>query len=139
MNKMDPVVHFEMPADDRERMAEFYTKAFGWKTQMLGPDMGDYVLVATTESDENGPKSTGAINGGFYPRNPDWPAQHPSVVIAVDDVRESMEKVKAGGGSVLGEPMEIPGVGLYVSFLDTEGNRVSMLQPAPSMSVRPKS
>jgi predicted enzyme related to lactoylglutathione lyase len=30
---------------------------------------------------------------------------------------------------VLGAPMEIPGVGHYVSFTDTEGNRVSMLQP----------
>jgi hypothetical protein len=32
---------------------------------------------------------------------------------------------------VLGEPMEIPGVGRYVSFTDTEGNRVSLLQPLP--------
>jgi len=32
---------------------------------------------------------------------------------------------------VLGEPMQIPGVGQYVSFMDTEGNRVSMLQPLP--------
>ena len=39
--------------------------------------------------------------------------------------------VKAAGGKVLGEPMEIPGVGKYVSFIDTEGNRVSMLQPIP--------
>ncbi|TMH31553.1 MAG: VOC family protein, partial [Betaproteobacteria bacterium] len=35
------------------------------------------------------------------------------------------------GGTVLGEPMNIPGVGAYVSFTDTEGNRVSMLQPLP--------
>jgi predicted enzyme related to lactoylglutathione lyase len=27
--------------------------------------------------------------------------------------------------------MMIPGVGQYVSFMDTEGNRVSMLQPLP--------
>ena len=33
------------------------------------------------------------------------------------------------GGQVLGEPMDIPGVGRYVSFLDPEGNRVSILQP----------
>lgn len=32
---------------------------------------------------------------------------------------------------MLGEPMDIPGVGQYVSFTDTEGNRVSMLQPVP--------
>ena len=29
-----------------------------------------------------------------------------------------------------GEPMDIPGIGLYVSFFDTEGNRVGMIQPA---------
>jgi hypothetical protein len=27
--------------------------------------------------------------------------------------------------------MEIPGVGQYVAFMETEGNRVSMLQPLP--------
>ena len=70
-------------------------------------------------------------DGGFFPKNPDWPAQHPSVVIAVDDIAAAMEKVSQAGGTLLGEPMEIPGVGRYVSFFDTEGNRVSMLQPAP--------
>ena len=42
---MNPVVHFEMPYEDRNRMADFYSKAFGWKPQMLGPEMGDYVVV----------------------------------------------------------------------------------------------
>ena len=127
---MNPVVHFEMPADDRERMAKFYRTAFGWKTDMMGPEMGDYVVVTTAESDEKGhPKRPGAINGGFYPRKKDWPAQYPSVVIAVDDIRAAMKKVTAAGGKVLGDPMEIPGVGMYVSFMDTENNRVSILQP----------
>ena len=42
-----------------------------------------------------------------------------------------MKRITDAGGKVLGEPMEIPGVGQYVSFIDTEGNRVSMLQPIP--------
>jgi len=96
---------------------------------MLGEDMGNYVLATTTESGEDGPKRPGAINGGFFPKKPDWPAQHPSVVIAVDDIKTAAKKVRDAGGTVLGEPMEIPGVGHYVSFTDTEGNRVSMLQP----------
>ena len=50
---MNPVVHFEMPAEDRKRMADFYTKVFGWKIQQLGEDMGNYVLATTTHSDEN--------------------------------------------------------------------------------------
>jgi len=126
---MNPVVHFEMPYENRERMAKFYKSAFGWQTQMLGEDMGNYVLATTTESGADGPKRPGAINGGFFPKKPDWPAQHPSVVIAVDDVKTAAKSVRDAGGNVLGEPIEIPGVGKYVSFTDTEGNRVSMLQP----------
>jgi predicted enzyme related to lactoylglutathione lyase len=54
-----------------------------------------------------------------------------------------MKNVEEAGGKVLGgfyapgQPDDIPGVGLYVSFVDTEGNRVSLLQPAPKMDVRP--
>jgi len=135
---MDPVVHFELPYDNRVRMAKFYESVFGWQTQMLAEDMGNYVLATTTETDESGPKKPGAINGGFYPKKPDWPAQYPSVVIAVEDVKGSMKKVLDAGGKVLGEPMEIPGVGQYVSLIDSEGNRVSMLQPIPHNWHAPK-
>ncbi len=127
---MNSVVHFEMPADDSKRMADFYSKAFGWETQMLGEEMGNYVLANTTETDENGmPKNPGAINGGFYMREKDTPAQHPSVVIGVDDINDAMRKVTEAGGKVLGEPVEIPGYGMYVSFFDTEGNRSGIMQP----------
>ena len=128
---MDAVVHFEMPYEDAARVAAFYASAFGWNTEALGADMGGYVLATTTATDARGPTTPGAINGGFFPRKPDWPAQHPSVVIAVDDIGASMAKVRQAGGDVLGEPMDIPGVGKYVSFTDPEGNRVSMLLPAP--------
>lgn len=128
---MDSVVHFEMPYENKERMARFYQSAFGWQAKMLGEDMGNYVVATTTESTDAGPTKPGAINGGFYAKKPDYPMQYPSVVIAVDDVKRSSEKITAAGGKVLGEPMSIPGVGQYVSFLDTEGNRVSMLQPIP--------
>ena len=126
---MNPVVHFEMPYDNRQRMAAFYQSAFGWQTQMLGEEMGHYVVAHTTETVDGMVSAPGTINGGFYERKPEWPAQHPSVVIAVDDIRAAMQQVAAAGGEVLGEPMEIPGIGQYVSFMDTEGNRVSMLQP----------
>ena len=131
MSKMCPVVHFEMPYEQRERMAKFYQTAFGWQTQMFGPEMGNYVLATTTEMEGCSPKRPGAINGGFFEKTPGRPGQHPSVVIAVDDIAEAIKQVNKAGGKVLGEPMGIPGVGQYVSFYDTEGNRVSMLQPLP--------
>jgi len=127
---MNPVIHFEMPAEDRKRMADFYAQVFEWRAQMLGPEMGNYVIVITSEVDETGrPKKPGVINGGFFQKTNDRPDQYPSVVIAVDDIESAMRRVENEGGKVLGEPMQIPGVGRYVSFFDTEGNRVSMLQP----------
>jgi predicted enzyme related to lactoylglutathione lyase len=134
MEKMNPVVHFEMPAEDRNRMAVFYNKAFGWKTHMLGEDMGNYVVVTTTETDDDGMiKNPGAINGGFYPKNDETPDQYPSLVIGVEDIQEAMDNIIGAGGKLLGEPMDIPGHGLYVSFYDTEGNRVSVIQPTTKM------
>lgn len=128
---MESVVHFEMPYEDGKRAAKFYESAFGWQMQHLGAEMGNYVLATTTESDQKGPRKPGAINGGFFPKAPELNATAPSLVISVNDIHKAMDKVSASGGKVLGEPMEIPGVGQYVSFLDTEGNRVSLLQALP--------
>jgi len=129
---MDPVVHFEMAYADRDRMAKFYTEAFGWQSQKLGLEMGNYVVAVTTPSPDNMPTTPGHINGGFYQKSADKPEMNaPSVVIAVADIKQAMTKVRNAGGTVLGEPMAIPGIGDYVSFLDTEGNRASILQPSP--------
>ncbi|MGV3570312.1 MAG: VOC family protein [Ramlibacter sp.] len=126
---MNPVVHFEMPYDDAGRIRRFYEAAFGWTLQQLGQDMGNYVLATTATQDAMPDAPRGAINGGFFPRDPAMPGQHPSVVIAVPDIRAAMEAVGRAGGEVLGQPMEIPGIGQYVAFFDTEHNRLSMLQP----------
>lgn len=125
---MDPVVHFEIPYKDSNRIVTFYQSVFDWKLQPLGEAMGNYILATTVESNMRPEQPGGAINGGFYPTNPDWPAQHPSIVIAVKSIQESMNKISDAGGKVLGEPMTIQGIGQYVSFLDSEGNRCSILQ-----------
>ena len=95
----------------------------------LGKEMDYYVLATTTETDEKGPVRPGAINGGFYPKKkkPDCP----SLVVAVDDVDASVKKVIKAGGKMSAKPVDIPEVGRYASFIDTEGNRVTMLEPVP--------
>jgi predicted enzyme related to lactoylglutathione lyase len=129
--KMSPVIHFEMPYDNRERMARFYQAAFGWETLMLGADMENYVVAMTGESDDTGPTEKGRINGGFYARSAGIATRQTDVVMAVDDVRQSMKDVTAAGGKVHGEPVSIPGIGMFVYFSDTEGNVEGMLQPVP--------
>ena len=127
---MDPVVHFELPSDDSGRMAKFYSGVFGWQMQSMGPEMGDYVVATTTPLGEDSrPSVPGAINGGFFPRPAEGGPFHPSFVIAVDDIAESSKRIAEAGGTVHGEPAMIPGVGLFVAFTDTEGNRLSILQP----------
>ena len=70
--KMNPVVHSKLPAEDRDRMSDFYSKVFGWKPTKYGPEMGNYVVVATIETDEKRMiRTPGAINGGFFPKTPD--------------------------------------------------------------------
>ncbi len=125
----NPVVHFEMPYKDAKRVAEFYSKAFGWGMNEAGEEMGHYVVAVTAETDENRMvKTPGTINGGFYDINQTQASSEPSVVISVEDIKKATEDIKAAGGEMLGEPQDIPGIGLWVSFKDTEGNRVSILQ-----------
>ncbi len=129
--KSYPVVHFEMPAKDKKRVSDFYTNAFGWKMNQMGADMGNYLMAQTAEgTDEKGMNNTpGTINGGFFDYKDEEGFKTPHLVISVDDLGINIEAVKSAGGEVLGEPMDIPGVGKYISFKDTEGNNVGMLQP----------
>ncbi len=132
--KKSSVVHFEMPAKDRKRMSSFYNSAFGWETNQLGEEMGNYVLVTTAETDSDGMlKKPGAINGGFYEPKDDGNEYHPSLVIGVEDIDDAMDKIIDAGGKILNDKMDIPGYGVYVSFLDTEGNRLSVMQPSRPM------
>lgn len=136
----NPVIHFEMGYFDGSRMKNFYESAFQWNLQQMGPDMGNYILAQTAETDEKGMvKTPGTINGGFYQKTDNPQSHAPSVVISVPDIKSAMQAVEKNGGKILGamnesgvltmEPTMIPGVGLWISFQDTEGNRVSLLQP----------
>lgn len=128
--KQDPVVHFEMPAKDKKRVSDFYSKVFGWQMQQLGAEMGNYILAGTTPVDENNmAKNPGAINGGFFDYKDEEGFNAPHLVVQVDNIEESRKKVEDSGGKIISEKMDIPGIGLYYSFKDSEGNIVGMLQP----------
>lgn len=121
------VVHFEIEAKDLDRAKKFYTDAFDWEMQQMGEDIGNYVMVINGD-----PKQPGGINGGIFVSPP---GDHEklnaySCVVQVKNIDKSIKKVKASGGKVLGEKMDIPTVGVYVKCKDTEGNNFSLLQPS---------
>jgi predicted enzyme related to lactoylglutathione lyase len=120
---MSRVVHFELPADDIERAAGFYTDVFGWKiTRWDGPE--DYYLISTGADAEPG------INGGMSLRSP----HNQAVVDTIDvaNVDASLAKITKAGGTVTMPKVAIPGVGWLAYFRDTEGNTFGIMQGDPS-------
>ena len=117
---MDKVVHFEIPTDDLARAKEFYGSIFGWQLQTM--EQMDYTIAMTTPVDEQTqmPTEPGGINGGMTKRSADTPS--PVLTVGVDSIDDSMKQVEAAGGAVVQPRTEIPGMGAFAYFKDTEGN-----------------
>jgi len=122
---MGKVVHFEIPADDLSRAKKFYNTVFGWKASDV-PEM-EYVMLGTTESDENGmPRQPGAINGGMMKRQESL--KHPVVTIDVESIDDALSKVKKNGGQVVREKLPIGDMGFTAYIRDSEGNVIGLWQ-----------
>ena len=123
---MDKVVHFEVPVDDQARAKEFYASVFDW--EMNDNDMGGgivYTSAMTVATDEKMlPKEPGAINGGIMKRTSDTPA--PVITIQVDSIDEALKKVEAEGGATVQPRTEIPNMGAFAYFKDSEGNTLGL-------------
>jgi predicted enzyme related to lactoylglutathione lyase len=117
---MRKIVHFEIPADDEDRARNFYREAFGWQLQEM-PEL-QYTIVMTTPVDQQTqlPTEPGAINGGLMKRSADTPS--PVLTVDVASIDDSLKQIEAGGGSTVKPRTEIPGMGAFAYFKDTEGN-----------------
>jgi uncharacterized protein len=121
------VVHFEIPADDPDKLSQFYTQLFGWQIQKMS--MGDmyYYATSTVEADEHGrPNQPGAINGGMYQRQS--PEQRPINYVNVESVDEYVQKATGLGARLLTEKMPVPGMGYFAHLVDPEGNPFGVWQ-----------
>jgi predicted enzyme related to lactoylglutathione lyase len=121
------VIHFEIQADDAARAKGFYEKTFDWKIeQMMTKEQGgmDYWGLTTGED------GTPGINGGMYLRSDANESLHTyDCTIEVADIDAAVAAVKANGGTITKEKGEIPGVGWFAGALDTEGNKLGIMQP----------
>lgn len=118
---MSRVVHFELPADDPERAARFYSDVFGWKVQKWEGPM-EYWLLMTGDPSKPG------IDGGLMRACPDSPPRTPINTIGVESVDESVARVCGAGGSVAMPKHAIPGVGWIAYCKDTEGVLFGLMQ-----------
>ena len=122
------VVHFEVPFDDGDRARSFYKAAFGWQVMEM-PDMG-YTIVMSGPSDDNGPTEAGFINGGMLSRD-QAATPGPVIVVDVDSIDQSLEKIGGLGGSTVVGKTPVGDMGFAAYFKDPEGNVIGLWQTAP--------
>jgi uncharacterized protein len=112
------VVHFEIPAENPQRLTNFYEELFGWKIEKA--EGFDYWIAQTGEEGE--PGIDGAITGS------QGPAQVPINYVNVPSVDEYVEKAsKLGAGVTVGK-QAVPGMGWFAHIADLEGNPLGIWQ-----------
>ncbi len=113
------IVHFEIPATDVERLAEFYRRVFGWEIEKGPmPDM-EYWLISTGPQGES-------VGGGMYRKM--RPTDQPRNFVMVDAIDEAIRAFTDAGGTEAVGKMEVPGMGWSYIGADPEGNLIGLFQ-----------
>jgi len=113
------VVHFEIPADDPERLIKFHESVFGWRFEKWDGPI-EYWLIMT------GPEDQPGIDGGLARRTePEIGVENTIDVVILD---QSLIEVEAHGGKIIRPKIPVPGVGWMVYFMDTEGNIFGLME-----------
>jgi predicted enzyme related to lactoylglutathione lyase len=125
MPEIDPATpgHFgwyELYTTDREVSVNFFTELFGWG---LGDaiEMADgevYQLFNNGERDIGGIFDISSMNEGAPPTG--W-----NYYVRVDDLDRTAKKIATGDGTVLHEPMEVPGGDRVFAAADPFGAMIS--------------
>lgn len=109
-----PLVHWEIEALEPARLRSFYSELFNW-TIGDGPIMS---IQAGIGGPEPGPA------GHLRKSN----RSGVTLYIQVGDLRSSLGKAAALGGTVVAEPFEVPGGPTLAAITDPEGNPVMLVQ-----------
>ena len=120
---MSRVIHFEIPAENPERAAAFYTKAFGWKFEKW-PGPMEYWLVSTGAEDKPG------INGGLLKRQA--PTTATTNTIGVESVDKAVKAAQNAGAKLVMPKTPIPTIGYFAYLEDTEGNLFGVMEADPN-------
>lgn len=126
---MANISHFMIPADEVERARYFYSALLGWKIEPVQDTPGSPYMEAMQYHDiSTGAARKGTLNsGGLYKRHMNEPVLDFVEVVDLDAVLAKVEKL---GGKIAMPKTDIPGVGLVVMILDSEGNAIGIWKPA---------
>lgn len=129
------MVHFEILVDDINRASKFYNNVFGWGINSWGGQM-QYYLITT------GPNENPGINGALMPRERPFEGKEGFrsfvCTIEMENLEETAVKIEQNGGTRLTPKSEIPGIGFFSYFTDTENNVFGVMQPQKPPTDSPK-
>ncbi len=113
MNKHEKINYVEYPAFDLLATKAFFTEVFGWSFVDYGPNY-------TAFSNEG-------LDGGFYKSELKSISESGSALLVFysSNLEQTLEKVKAGGGSIAQEIFSFPG-GRRFHFLEPSGNELAV-------------
>ena len=113
------VVHFEIPANNPEKLSAFYKELFGWKIEKMTMNNPtgkmDYWLIKTKASQDDA-----GTNGGMMKRMS--PEQQVTNYVLVESVDDYCKKTVKLGGKIIIPKTPIPDMGAFAVALDPEGN-----------------
>lgn len=118
-------MHFEIPADDVEKLRKFYSDLFGWKIEKV-PGPMDYWLIETVPVDERMTPIRLRVNGGMMKK--EQPDQTPMNYISVEHIDKYIRRTEELGGKITVPKQRVEGVGWIAWALDPEGNPFALLQ-----------
>ena len=116
---MNRPTHFEILANEPEKIARFYEKALGWEITPWNGGETPYLLVATGKDESAG------INGGIMQRHFQQAVINTIEVVSLDD---ALKRVNEAGGKMVDGPNEVTGVGMHAYCADPEGNLFGLMQ-----------
>jgi predicted enzyme related to lactoylglutathione lyase len=115
---MPTVEYFQIPADDISRAQEFYKKVFGWEMQKWNNSENseqEYWMFQTKDE-----KGNPGLGGGLMKRQS--PQHTVTNFITVSSIEEYSSNIEQSDGKIIMSKTEIPNMGFFAVFLDTENN-----------------
>jgi predicted enzyme related to lactoylglutathione lyase len=113
-------VWHEQVSSDPKQAQDFYTRLFGWRTEVFKPGEADYTMIA----------ARGQNHGGFATAMEGAPPPHWLSHIRVENVDDTIEKAKRAGGKLAAGPFVLGEVGRIAIIGDPQGAYVSAYEPA---------
>ncbi len=121
---MPTIEHFDFAFDDADRAQKFYKDIFGWSMQKWSnPKESNMDYWYFDTSDDKGNKG---ITGGMMKRQD--PGHSVTNYITVSSIDEYVSTIEQSGGKIIIPKTELPDMGYFVIFTDTENNTLGLFE-----------